>query len=73
MDKLSTNTAIKIGERITKIRLGQGTTQAEAAQKAELSTNYYARIERGDANATVEALQRIAQVLKVKSSDILPF
>lgn len=73
MDKMSTSTVKKIGEKIRKIRAQQGATQADVAQKADLSTNYYARIERGDATATIEALQKIARALKVKSSDILPF
>jgi XRE family transcriptional regulator, regulator of sulfur utilization len=73
MDNLSKDTAIKIGERIKQARQQQGATQAEVAEKAELNANYYARIERGDATATVEALQKVAHALKVKSSDILPF
>ncbi len=73
MDKTSTDTAVKIGRKITNLRLEQGMTQAETAIKAGLSTNYYARIELGDANATVEALQSIAHALNAKSSDILPF
>ena len=73
MDNLSRDTAIKIGEKIKEARLQQGTTQAEVAEKAGLNTNYYARVERGDATATLEAIQKIARALKVKSSDILPF
>lgn len=73
MDNLSKDTAIKIGEKIKQARQQQGATQAEVAEKAGLNTNYYARIERGDATATVETLQKLATALKVKSSDILPF
>ena len=73
MNKASTKLAQQIGEKIKRIREQQGLTQDIAAKKAALSTNYYARVERGDANATIEALQRITQALRVKSSDILPF
>lgn len=73
MDNLSKDTAIKIGEKIKQARRQQGVTQAEIAKKAELSVNYYARIERGDATATIESIQKIAHALNVKSSDILPF
>jgi transcriptional regulator with XRE-family HTH domain len=73
MDNLSKDTAIKIGEKIKQARQQQVLTQAEVAEKADLNTNYYARVERGDATATIETLQKIAQALKVKSSDILPF
>ena len=70
---MSTDTAKKIGEKIRQARQQKGSTQAEIAKKADLSVNYYARIERGDATATIESVQKIAQALKVKSSDILPF
>jgi transcriptional regulator with XRE-family HTH domain len=74
MDKKdSTATAAKIGEKIKLVRRQLGATQFEIAEKAGMNTNYYARIERGDATATVEALQKIARALGVKSSDILPF
>lgn len=73
MDNLSKDTAIQIGERIKQARQKQGATQADIANKAGLNTNYYARVERGEATATVDALQKIAQALNVKSSDILPF
>lgn len=73
MDNLSKDTAVKIGEKIKQARMQQGATQAEVAEKAGLNTNYYARIERGDATATIEAIQKIAKALNVASSDILPF
>jgi transcriptional regulator with XRE-family HTH domain len=73
MDNLSKDTTVKIGEKIKQARLRQGATQAEVAEKAGLNTNYYARIERGEASATIEAIQKIATALKVTSSDILPF
>lgn len=73
MDNLSKDTAIKIGEKIKQARQQKGATQAEVAEKAGLNTNYYARIERGDATATIEAVQKIAKALDVTSADILPF
>jgi transcriptional regulator with XRE-family HTH domain len=73
MDNLSKDTTVKIGENIKQARLKRGATQAEIAEKAGLNTNYYARIERGEASATIEAIQKIAKALKITSSDILPF
>jgi transcriptional regulator with XRE-family HTH domain len=73
MDNLSKDTAIKIGEKIKQARQQKGATQAEVAEKAGLNTNYYARIERGDATATIEAVQKIAKALDVRSANILPF
>lgn len=40
-------------------------TQAEVAEKAEITTNYYAMIERAEANANSDILGRIGKVLKI--------
>lgn len=63
----------QIGRNLKKAREKLRLTQAEVAEKAGLHTNYYARIERGDAKATLKTLEVIFKVLRVKSSDILPF
>ena len=63
----------KIGKKLKENRLKLGLKQSEVATKAEISVNYYARIERDEENPTIETLERILKVLKVKSSDILPF
>jgi transcriptional regulator with XRE-family HTH domain len=66
-------TAVKIGENIQEIRQRLKMTQSEIATRAGLSTNYFARIERGDATPSIDALEEIVNALKVKSSEILPF
>ena len=66
-------TAVKIGENIQQIRQRLNETQSEVAKRAGLSTNYYARIERGDATPSIDALEEIVHALNVRSSDILPF
>jgi len=63
----------KIGENIKAARLDISMTQIEVAKKAEVSANYYARIERGEVNPSIETLEAILKVLKIKSSKILPF
>lgn len=63
----------QLGKNIKKARQKSGLTQFEVAQKADIHANYYARIERGEVNPSVEILEAIAKALKVKSSDILPF
>ena len=64
---------IEIGRRLKKAREKRNLTQADVATKAGLNTNYYACIERGEVNASVEKLHNIIKVLRIKSSDILPF
>ena len=63
----------KIGKKLKEFRLKIGLKQSDVAKKADISINYYSRIERDEENPTIETLERIIKVLKVKSSDILPF
>lgn len=71
MDKMKTQS--KIGKGIKVARLESGLTQSEVAEKAKISVNHYARIERGEINPSIETLESILEVLKIKSSKILPF
>ncbi len=63
----------KIGEKLKEARLKLNLKQTDVATKANVSTNYYARIERNEENPTIEVLQKILKVLKLKSSEVLPF
>lgn len=63
----------KIGQNIKKARLKANMTQSEVAKKAGIHTNYFARVERGEVNVSIEVIEVIAKALKVKSSEILPF
>ena len=57
----SQNIAKQIKEAREKIKL----TQAEVAESAEITTNYYAMIERAEVNANSDILGRIGKVLKI--------
>lgn len=63
----------KIGKNLKKVRKILGLKQSEIAKKADITTNYYALIERGEVNASSKIMERIYKALKVKSSDILPY
>lgn len=63
----------ELGKNIKKARQKAKLTQSELAEKAGIHTNYYARLERGEVNPSMEIVENIAKALKVKSSDILPF
>ncbi len=63
----------KIGKKLKEARKKLDLKQIDVANKADISVNYYARIERDEQNPTLETMERILKVLKVKSSDILPF
>ncbi|MEI6691041.1 MAG: helix-turn-helix transcriptional regulator [bacterium] len=63
----------KIGKKLKEARLKLGLRQADVAEKAGISVNYYARVERDEENTTIETLKRILKVLNIKSSDVLSF
>lgn len=63
----------EIGRKIKKARQKVEMTQADVAKKAGIHVNYFARIERGEENPSIEIIEKIAKALKVKSSEILPF
>lgn len=62
-----------MGQKLKYIRQSKNMTQAEVAIKANITINYYARIERGEENPSFEVLKGLVKALKIKSSDILPF
>lgn len=62
-----------IGRKLRDAREKQHLTQVEVAEKADISTNHYAQIERGETNPSIETLENILRALNVKSSKILPF
>lgn len=62
-----------LGRNLKQIRENKKMTQADVATKANITVNYYARIERGEENPSYEILSSLCKALKVKSSDILPF
>jgi len=55
----------EIAKKFREAREKQGLTQAQVAKKAQVSTNYYARVERADPNARGNVLDRIAKALGV--------
>lgn len=63
----------KIGKNLKKARKQLGLTQLQVAEKAGISVNYYARIERDEVNPSLELFEEVCKALKVKSSEILDF
>ena len=62
----------KVGKRIRSIRRQKGLTQEDVADKSGMHVSTLGRIERGESNAPLQTLNKIAQVLKVKPKEILP-
>ena len=63
----------RIAGNLRRYRKKRGLTQAQLAKKADINSNYYAKIERGELKPSVETLEKIIKALKVKSSEIFPF
>ena len=61
----------KIGKKLKDARKKLGLKQSDVAEQADISVNYYARIERNEENPTLETLERVLKALKLKSSDVL--
>ncbi len=63
----------EFGEKLRDIRERRNLSQEEIAKAIDISTTFYAGIERGEENPTFAVLENICNALKVKSSEILPF
>ena len=66
-------TTKKVAKKLKILRLERDLTQAEIAEKAKMSVNYYAKIERGEVRPSVDIYERLAKALKATASDIFLF
>ncbi len=71
--QLSSKSLEHISRKLREIRNRKNLSQEDVARLSDISTNYYAGIERGEENPTVAVIERICKSLNVKSSSILPF
>jgi DNA-binding XRE family transcriptional regulator len=62
-----------IASKLKKYRLKKGLFQTDVAKKAGLNSNFYSKVERGEAIPSVITLKKILGALGVKSSEILSF
>lgn len=64
---ISKNKTIKgLGERLKKAREKLNLTQLEVAEKANMTVNYYAMIERNEVNPSYNKLKSLVKVLKLE-------
>ncbi|MBK9633709.1 MAG: helix-turn-helix transcriptional regulator [Bacteroidetes bacterium] len=64
---------MKIGNKIKKIRELKNYTQEYMANELSMSISNYSKIERDEISVTLDRLNEIAIVLKMKFQDILAF
>lgn len=66
-----TTATMLVGSRIKSLRTKRKISQAQMAELAGISSNYYGELERGEANVSIELVSRIAMVLELPMSAIL--
>lgn len=64
--------AVLLGKNIRHARKEKGYSQEALALNAKLDRSYVGRIERGEANITVELLYKLAAVIKCDAKSLLP-
>lgn len=62
---------VKFGQRIRKIRKEKNLSQEELSFKADLHRTYIGMIERAEKNITLVNIEKIANALDVKVSELL--
>lgn len=63
----------ELGLKLKQARIKAKLTQAQVAKAAEVNTNYYACIERGEVNPSLEKLIGVAKALNIKVSEVVTF
>lgn len=63
--------ALKTGRKIKRVRREKGLTQEEVSSRARMHVSTLGRIERGESNAPLQTLNKIAQALRVKVKEII--
>jgi len=60
-------------EKLSLMRILKGLTQEKMAEKLNMSTTGYAKVERGETQLKIPRLEKIAAALEMKLEDILRF
>ena len=68
-----TDIKTKFGKHLKNLRVKQGLTQEELADKAGMHFTYIGQIERGLRNPSLINLQKLAKALKVSGGELIPF
>ncbi len=71
MPKSNTELALEVGRRILKLREDQGWTQEQLADRAGLSQNFIACVERGEKGLGSESIIKISRALGTTTDHLL--
>ena len=72
MTQRSQKTRDKVGKKIQRFRKSVGLSQEEFAHQVGISRTHAGHIEQGRKFPSLEVLEKIAKVLKVKVRDLFP-
>lgn len=70
MDKAMSEIAKSVGQRIRNYRTRQGLSQEKLAEMSGCHPTYIGQVERGEKNATLESIEKIAAALNVSLSKL---
>jgi transcriptional regulator with XRE-family HTH domain len=70
-DKIHLVSTKPLGQILKEARLKKGLTQLEAATKAGVYPNTYAKIERGEQNPSISTVKKLAKVLAIDPSALI--
>ena len=62
--------ARELGERLRAYRTQRGWSQEEMVERADLHTTYIGQLERGEKNATIESISKVAAALDISLSKL---
>lgn len=62
-----------LGKAIARARNDKGMTQEELAVKTHLTQTFISLLETGQRKASMKTLEKIANALKIKVNEIIPF
>lgn len=71
MDKDNMTSSLEIGKRIVRRRNQLGLTQEQAAEKAGLSHQFFACVERGTKNMRAESIIKLSKSMDISTDYIL--
>jgi transcriptional regulator with XRE-family HTH domain len=66
-------TKVLLGMRIRSLRRQYDYSQEQLAERANISGKYLGEVERGQANISIEVLDKISSALSINVSDLLDF
>ncbi len=67
------DTKVLLGKRIRTLRRQKDYSQEQLAEQANISGKYLGEVERGQANISIDILDKISVAMGIKVSDLLDF